>query len=241
MGKSIRQPQIRRQTILVVDHEEPLRTLWRTLLQGIGYLVYTADNDEEAISIFSQMSIQLVLINILIPDIDGYTLCTRLRQQSDVPIILLSALNQPEAIVRGFSVGADDYIIKPFQFYEIEARLQALLRRTTWLHKRLKLPLIAYRDIILNIETQEVYVRGGWVHLTPTEFQLLCYLTQMPDRPISKKELAQAIWGLSHNMNLVEVTIHRLREKLEEDPAKPTYLWTVYGTGYQFNLHRSQP
>lgn len=223
--------------ILVVDDEEPLRNLLRISLQKAGYSVYTAGNGKEAMEIFTQIPVDLVLLDILMPDMDGYTLCAELRKRSDVPIIMLSALNRPDDVVYGFSLGADDYIAKPFQFREVEVRIQAILRRIAWLKESPDFHVISFHEILLDSEAHEVRVRGDLVHLTPIEFQLLRYLMKMPDRPISKNELFQSVWGydLVGDTNLVEVAIRRLREKIEENPSEPMYLLTVRGTGYKFN------
>jgi DNA-binding response OmpR family regulator len=228
--------------VLVVDDEEPLRNLLRISLQKAGYSVYTAGNGKEAMEVFKQVPIDLVLLDILMPDMDGYGLCSELRQRSDVPIIMLSALNRPDDVVYGFSLGADDYIAKPFQFREVEVRIQAILRRVAWLKERPDFNIIAYNDIVLDNEAHEVRVRGELVHLTPIEFQLLRYLMKMPDKPVSKNELFQSVWGydLVGDTNLVEVAIRRLREKIEEKPSDPTYLLTVRGTGYKFNTQGTQ-
>jgi DNA-binding response OmpR family regulator len=223
--------------ILIVDDEEALRNLLRISLQKAGYTVSTAGNGKEAMDLFRQATVDLVLLDILMPDMDGYTLCAELRKRSDVPIIMLSALNRPDDVVYGFSLGADDYISKPFQFREVEVRIQAILRRIAWLRERPDFNIIAANDIVLDSETHEVRVRGELVHLTPIEFQLLRYLMKMPDRPVSKNELFQSVWGydLVGDTNLVEVAIRRLREKIEENPSEPRYLLTVRGTGYKFN------
>ena len=228
--------------ILVVDDEEPLRNLLRISLQKAGYTIYTAGNGKEAMELFRQAPIDLVLLDILMPDMDGYTLCAELRKRSDVPIIMLSALNRPDDVVYGFSLGADDYISKPFQFREVEVRIQAILRRISWLKDKPDFNIISFREIMLDNDAHEVRVRGELVHLTPIEFQLLHYLMKMPDKPISKNELFQSVWGydLVGDTNLVEVAIRRLREKIEENPSEPAYLLTVRGTGYKFSSQGAQ-
>jgi DNA-binding response OmpR family regulator len=228
--------------LLIVDDEEPLRNLLRISLQKAGYTVYTASNGKEAMELFDQAPIDLVLLDILMPDMDGYTLCAELRKRSDVPIIMLSALNRPDDVVYGFSLGADDYISKPFQFREVEVRIQAILRRVAWLKAQPDFNILAFNDILLDNEAHEVRVRGELVHLTPIEFQLLRYLMKMPDKPVSKNELFQSVWGydLVGDTNLVEVAIRRLREKIEDDPSAPLYLLTVRGTGYKFSTQGKQ-
>ena len=231
-------PKVQQQAaILVVDNEAAFRKLLSMALQRLGYLVYTATNGVEALKLFAQMPFDLVFIDIMMPEMDGYTLCAELRKRSIVPIILVSALNQTEAIARGFTLGADDFIAKPFYLSEVEVRLRALLRRTACLPERANAPLNVYGDIVLNNTTHEVYIRGDWVHLSPTEFLLLACLLQRSEHPLSKNELAQSIWGQTLNdaTSLVAVTIRRLREKIEPNPSKPVYLLTIRGFGYKFN------
>lgn len=223
--------------ILVVDDEAPLRNLLRVSLQKHGYIVHTAANGQEALQVFQEMPIDLVLMDILMPTMDGHTLCLELRKRSDVPIIMLSALNRSDDVVEGITLGADDYIAKPFQFREVSVRIEAILRRVAWLKERRQFNIISSNEILLDSDLHEVHVRGEPVHLTPTEFQLLRHLMNNPDRPVSKEALFREVWGYdtADDTNLVEVAIRRLREKIEEDPSKPTYLLTVRGVGYKFN------
>lgn len=229
-------------SILVVDNEASFRQLLSMILQRLGYLVNTATNGVEALKLFSQVPFDLVLNDILLPEMDGYALCVELRKRSIVPIMLVSALNQPEAIAHGFTLGADDYIAKPFHRCVVEARIQTLLRRTSYLPQRSKLPRMIYGDLVINRNSHEVYVRGEWVHLSPNEFQLLACLIQKPERSFSKKELVQLVWGQDPSCptNLVEVTIRRLREKIESNPSKPVYLLTVHGFGYKFTMQGAE-
>lgn len=227
--------------ILVVDDEAPLRNLLRISLQKNGYLVHTAANGREALDIFQEIPIDLVLMDILMPTMDGHTLCAELRKRSDVPIIMLSALNRSDDIVEGITLGADDYIAKPFQFREVAVRIEAILRRVAWLKERRDFNIIACNDILLDSDLHEVQVRGELVHLTPTEFSLLRHLMNKPDRPVSKEDLFMEVWGYTEadDTNLVEVAIRRLREKIEEEPSKPNYLLTVRGIGYKFNTQHN--
>ena len=223
--------------ILVAEDEEPLRELLKISLQKAGYKVITARNGREALQLFETHEIDLVLLDVMMPEIDGFTLCGELRQQSNVPIVMLSALNRPDDIVYGFSLGADDYICKPFTFREIEVRLQAILRRVAWSSERAETRVMAFNDVVLNDELHQVKVCEKTVHLTPTEYQLLRHLMSVPDRPVSKNTLFQTVWGydLAGGTNLGEVAVRRLREKIEADPSAPIYLVTVRGAGYKFN------
>ena len=228
--------------ILVVDDEEPLRNLLRVSLKKIGYDVSIASNGEEALEIFEKFKLEtnkinVVMLDVMMPVMDGFTACIELRKVSDVPIVMLTALNRPDDIVHGFSLGADDYITKPFSFREIGVRLQAILRRISWINERPEFRVLAYNGVVLNDEVHEVTVRGEPVHLTPIEYQLLRHLMNQPDRPVSKQELFKTVWGydLAGGTNLVEVAVRRLREKIEEDASNPVYLLTVRSAGYKFN------
>ncbi|HAJ38627.1 MAG TPA: hypothetical protein DCL15_23415, partial [Chloroflexi bacterium] len=163
-------------SILVVDDEEQLRNLLQISLQRRGYYVAVARNGREALEVLSTRKIDLVLLDIMMPELDGFATCIELRKRSDIPIVMLTALNRPDDIVQGFNLGADDYITKPFTFREVEVRLQAILRRVYWSQERAEPSVLMANEIILNDDTHEVSVRGEIVHLTPIEYQLLRYL-----------------------------------------------------------------
>jgi DNA-binding response OmpR family regulator len=224
-------------TILVVDDEEALCNLLQISLHRQGYQVNVAHNGREALEVVATAKTDLVLLDVMMPEMDGFTTCIELRKRTDVPIVLLTALNRPDDIVHGFNVGADDYITKPFTFREVEVRLQAILRRVNWNHERALKPVIEVRDIVVNDTVHEVSVRGKVVHLTPIEYQLLRTLMNASDRPVSKEDLFQSVWGynMAGGTNLVEVAMRRLREKVEADPSNPMYLLTVRGVGYKFS------
>lgn len=230
-------------SILVVDDEEPLRNLLQISLQRQNYHVSVARNGREALEVVASRKIDLVLLDIMMPEMDGFATCTELRKRSDIPIVMLTALNRPDDIVHGFNLGADDYITKPFTFREVEVRLQAILRRVNWSQERVEPSVLTANEIVLNDDTHEVVVRGENVHLTPIEYQLLRYLMTSPDRPISKDTLFQHVWGydMVGGTNLVEVAMRRLREKIEKDPSEPVYLLTVRGAGYKFNSEGLRP
>ena len=225
-------------TVLVVDDEDALCSLLQISLQRQGYRVLIAHNGREALEVAAAKKVDLVLLDVMMPEMDGFTTCIELRKRTDVPVVLLTALNRPDDIVHGFGVGADDYITKPFTFREVEVRLQAILRRMNWnLERVTQEQVIQVQDIILNDEVHEVTVRGEVVHLTPIEYQLLRTLMNSPDKPVSKEDLFQSVWGynIAGGTNLVEVAMRRLREKVEHDPSSPVYLLTVRGVGYKFS------
>ncbi len=230
-------------TVLVVDDEEPLRNLLQISLQRQGYQVLVARNGREALEVAGTKKIDLMLLDIMMPEMDGFATCMEMRKRSDLPIVMLTALNRPDDIVHGFNLGADDYITKPFTFREVEVRLQAILRRVYWSQERTEPSVLTANEVVLDDDSHQVLVRGETVHLTPIEYQLLRYMMTTPDRPISKDTLFQHVWGydMAGGTNLVEVAMRRLREKIEEDPSQPVYLLTVRGAGYKFNSEGNSP
>ncbi len=227
--------------ILVVDDEADLRRLLRVSLEWVGYKVIEASDGEEALAKFDKYSVDLVLLDVMMPKVDGLQVCTELRKRSNVPIIMLTALNDQDSVVRGLEMGVDDFIGKPFIFRELIARIRAILRRVDWLKNQSTSKIIAVGDVVLDNEAHQVTVRGEAVYLTPTEYRLLQYLMSHPNQPVSKSVLFQEVWGYEYtgSTNLVEVTMRRLREKIEEDPSKPSYLITVREVGYKFHSPNS--
>ncbi len=231
-------PQERKHArILVVDDEDALCHLLRISLEKIGHTVVTATNGREALERLAEDSIDLVLLDIIMPGMDGFEVCRVLREQSDVPIVMLTALNRSDDVVRGFGLGADDYITKPFSFREVQVRIEAILRRVYWQDRSVVPSRPETGDIVLNTDAHEAQVRGRTVQLTPIEYRLLRYMMGMPNRAVSKSELFRQVWGydMVGSTNLVEVAVRRLREKIEEDPSNPVYLVTVHGVGYKFH------
>ena len=228
-------------SVLVVDDEENLCRLMEVSLQRQGYNVVVAHNGREALALVAKHKVDLVLLDVMMPEMDGFATCTELRKLSDMPIVMLTALNRPDDIVTGFNLGADDYITKPFTFREVVVRLQAILRRVNWNQGHSMSKGLVIDDVTIDEEQHEVRVRGELVHLTPIEFQLLHFLMNSPDRTVSKDDLFRNVWGydMVGGTNLVEVAMRRLREKVEKDPSQPDYLVTVRGAGYKFSSQSS--
>ena len=223
--------------VLVVDDEKMIRSLLKMSLQRMGYEVTTADDGAEALDLFQAQSFDLVLLDILMPNVDGFTVCSEVRRISDVPIVMLTALNRPDDIVRGLELGADNYITKPFTFKEVEARIRAILRRTTNKIEAEPVQVLEHGDVRLDGGMRAATVGGNLVELTRTEYQLLHYLMSHVDLPVSKEDLLERVWGYEAadtNSNIVELAIRRLRKKLEEDASQPNRLITVRGVGYKF-------
>lgn len=223
--------------VLVVDDEKMIRSLLKMSLQRMGYEVTSAEDGEEALYLFPQEQFDLVLLDILMPGIDGFTVCSELRRISDVPIVMLTALNRPDDIVRGLELGADNYITKPFTFKEVEARIRAILRRASHRLEPDEAQILEHGDVRLDSGLRAATVAGSLVELTRTEYQLLHHLMSNVDRPVSKEDLLERVWGYESsdtNSNIVELAIRRLRKKVEEDPSQPDRLITVRGVGYKF-------
>lgn len=222
--------------VLIVDDEPVMLSLMARSLLRLGYAVTTASNGREALALLAGQRFDLVMLDVVMPEIDGFAVCAELRRNSDVPVIMLTALNRPEDIVRGLELGADNYITKPFHFSEVEARIRAILRRTAHLSEFNAFDVAEIGDLRLVNSCHQAYVAGRLVELTPTEFGLLRYLAGRRDRPVSKEELQHEVWGYSatDSPNLVELAIRRLRTKLEEDPSRPRRVVTVRGMGYRF-------
>jgi DNA-binding response OmpR family regulator len=222
--------------ILIAEDEAPLRSLVRMSLEAIGHHVTAVGDGEEALKAFAAEPFDLVILDIMMPRIDGFDVCRQIRMHSDVPIIMLTALGGTDDMVKGFELGADDYVAKPFSFKEVQARIYAILRRNLWIQER-KAPLrLQNGRVTLDVETQQVSVDGEPIHLTPIEFKLLFTLMANAGKAITKNDVFVEVWGYEFigGTNLVEVTIRRLREKIEPEPSQPVYILTVRGTGYKF-------
>lgn len=228
--------QSRRAHVLIAEDEEFLRNLLLVSLEREGFHVVAAEDGKEALQRFTSEEFDLILLDVLMPHLDGFEVCGEIRKRSDVPVVLLTSLNSPDDVVQGFEMGADDFISKPFTFREVNARIQAILRRIGWSRERPSFQIMQYGDVLLNDEEHTVVVRGEDVHLTPIEYQLLHYLMSNVNRPVTKDKLFQEVWGydFTGGTNLVEVAMRRLREKIEEQPSSPQYLLTVRGAGYKF-------
>jgi DNA-binding response OmpR family regulator len=197
----------------------------------------TATTDgAEALERFDSDGFDLVVLDVMMPRLDGFSVCREIRKRSNVPIIMLTALGSPDDVVRGFNLGADDYITKPFTFREVQARIHAILRRVRWAEEKHAPQIIAIGRIAVDMEAHEVLVATRRVQLTPIEFRLLYTLMTQAGKAISKEDLMREVWGYEFmgGTNLVEVTVRRLREKVEDDPSHPEHILTVRGVGYKF-------
>ena len=219
--------------ILSVEDDERIRTAVKLALEDEGWTVDEAESGEVAIDLFHRTLPDVVLIDIMLPGIDGFELCRTLRRHSDVPIVMVTARNDTHDVVAGLEAGADDYLTKPFAPKELSARIRALLRRIrpiNTLHAKLM-----FGDLEIVPDEGKVLRSGSELHLTKTEFRLLCELAQNPGRVFSRESLLDKVWGYDYfgDGRLVDVHIRRLRTKVEADPANPRHVITVRGLGYR--------
>ena len=221
--------------ILVVDDKSAVRTLVREYLSEQGFLIATAENGQMALYAARQEKPDLILLDIMMPEMDGIEFIRTYRKEADTPIILLTARLEESDKVVGLELGADDYITKPFGMRELVARIHTVLRRAAQIpHPS---PRLEIGEICLDRETHTVRVRGSEVHLTPSEFDLLAILMNAPGRVYSRLDLLEDLQGTSFEgvARTIDVHIRNLRSKVEANPANPRYIETVFGIGYRFN------
>ena len=222
--------------ILVVDDEALLVKGIRFNLQSEGYEVITGSDGLEALRLVQEKNPDLVILDVMMPNMDGMTACGKIREFSDVPIILLTAKTDDMDKLMGFDHGADDYITKPFNILELKARIRALLRRSGSTEKKVSGNLLSAGTISLDLDARNSYRSGEMVDLTAKEFDVIEFLMRNPNRVYSREALLDTIWAYEYRSDIrtVDVHIRRLREKLEENPAEPKYILTKWGVGYYF-------
>ena len=222
--------------ILVVDDEALLVKGIRFNLQGEGYEVITGSDGLEAVKLVQEQKPDLVVLDVMMPHMDGMTACSKIREFSDVPIILLTAKAEDMDKLMGFDHGADDYLTKPFNILELKARIRALLRRAGSSGSRTPENILTIGNITLDLDARNAYRGGNMVDLTAKEFDVVEFLMRNPNRVYSREALLDTIWAYEYRSDIrtVDVHIRRLREKLEENPAQPQYIMTKWGVGYYF-------
>jgi DNA-binding response OmpR family regulator len=223
--------------ILLVDDEESLQKLLSYPLRSDGYEVVAAADGQEALDRFDEGQFDLVVLDVMLPRVDGFDVCRKLRARSAVPIIMLTAKAEEFDKVLGLELGADDYITKPFSMREFRSRVKAVLRRAELVQRddNGDEPLVQ-GDLAIDFSKRQVEVRGEPVRLTYVEFEILSTLARAPGRVFSRTMLLERLWGDSsyRDPRTIDVHIRHLREKLERDAKSPEYLFTVRGVGYHF-------
>lgn len=223
--------------ICVVDDEDLLVKGIRFNLKNEGYEVVTGSNGLEAVDLARNEKPDLMVLDVMMPEMDGLTACTKIREFSQVPIILLTAKTDDMDKLMGFDVGADDYLTKPFNILELKARIRALLRRSGSAQEQAdSANRLTIGDISLDLDSRNAYAGGKLAELTAKEFDVIEFLMRNANRVYSREALLDTIWALEYRSDIrtVDVHIRRLREKLEKDPAKPQYILTKWGVGYYF-------
>jgi DNA-binding response OmpR family regulator len=226
------------ETILVVEDEGSIQEIVSLYLRRAGYLVTAVSDGEAAIQSLEKASPDLVVLDLMLPKVDGFEITRWLRSRGEVPIIMLTARREEADRIAGLEMGADDYLVKPFSPQELVSRVRAVLRRvhgsaasSSDAEKQL-----VFSDLTIDPQTRSVLVNGQPKDLTSKEFDLLCLLAGHPRQVFSRDQLLDRVWGVSEYIDPGTVTVHmrRIREKIEPDPANPRHLTTVWGVGYRF-------
>jgi DNA-binding response OmpR family regulator len=223
--------------LLLIDDSQDIQKLVGMFLERDGYEVVRATNGQEGLRQLAQTQPDLVLLDIMMPEVDGWETCRRMREISNIPIIMLTAKAQEMDVVRGLEMGADDYVTKPFDLSELRARIQSLLRRAKQIESEEKLsPVLNDGWLHIDLSKHTVMTNGKPVDLTPTEFRLLAALVQKAGCVIPHRKLLRQVWGPEYGdeVHYLKLYIRYLRQKLEKDPSNPEYLLTEWGVGYRF-------
>lgn len=224
---------LRKVSVLVVDDDTHILRMLQRMLELEGYQVLTASSGVAALDIFDEKTPELVLLDIMLPDIDGYTVCRNIHEFSQIPIIMITAKDSDEEKVQGLDAGADDYVTKPFSANELVARVRAVLRRTRLWDEHPE-PAFSFQDLVIDFVRHRVTAGSQEVNLTATEYRLLAYLVHNAGRVVTPDQIIQAVWGEEYigEAHLLQVNMARLRQKLKDDARNPKYILTKSGIGY---------
>lgn len=223
-------------SILVIEDEPSVGEVVSLYLRRAGYSVNVIPNGQTALEVMEKQSPRLVVLDIMLPGVDGWEILRWLRSRGDTPVILLTSRKEETDRIAGLEMGADDYVVKPFSPQELVSRVRAVLRRTEPGTTELAEKPLTFDDLLIDPQTHLVTVRGEEKSLTAKEFDLLVLLARHPRQVFSRNHLLESVWGESEYIDPGTVTVHirRLREKIEPDPSNPRYLHTVWGVGYKF-------
>ncbi|UCH59212.1 MAG: response regulator transcription factor [Anaerolineales bacterium] len=221
--------------LLFADDDADIQQIVEFTLRDENINLIFAENGSQALTLWRTRNVQILILDIMMPLIDGLDVCKRVRQLSDVPIIMMTAKDQEQDIINAFDAGADDYIVKPFIPKELISRIRMLLYRN--MRQRISPNRqLAFNSLVLDLEKRRVTSSEKCVQVTPLEYRLLKYLMQNAGVVISKENLLKNVWGYAESngdTNLIEATIRRLRKKVEPDPSQPRYIQTIWGAGYR--------
>lgn len=225
--------------ILICDDEQDIVNALKIYLSGGDYCLFEASNGREALEVVEKNDIHLILMDIMMPQLDGIAATAKLREKSNVPIILLTAKSESSDKVLGLNIGADDYITKPFSMRELMARVKANIRRTAMVSgTAAESGMSAGGALTINTDSFQVFKNGKPIELTQREYELLTFLASHPDKVFSRVDLMEQVWNYGYvgdDVRTVDVTVRRLREKIEDDPASPRYILTRRGVGYYYS------
>ena len=229
------------ETILIVEDDRKIAELERDYLESSGYRTVIVENGLEVIPALKRQPFDLVLLDVMFPGKSGYDICRRLREEWDIPVLMVTARTEGVDVIRGLGLGADDYITKPFDPAQLVARVKAHLKRYQRLTgkngENQKPERLEAGDVVLEPKTWKVWKKGVEIRLPNREFELLRFLAQNPGIVFSKEELFEQVWGYDYVSDAATVSVHinRLREKIEDDPRNPRSIETVWGAGYRLN------
>ncbi len=223
----------RKVSILVVDDDVRILRMMQRMLELEGYRVLTASNGEAALAVFDEEIPDLVLLDVMMPGMDGYTVCQYIREFCQIPIIMVTAKGNDEEKVQGLDAGADDYVVKPFSSRELVARVKAVLRRAKLWDERPE-PAFHFNGLVIDFARHRVTIGGQEVNLTATEYKLLSYLARTAGRVVTPGQILEKVWGKGYlgETHLLQTNMARLRQKLKDDPRNPRYIMTKPGIGY---------
>jgi len=220
---------------MVVDDDIRILRMMRRMLELEGYRVLTSADGETALGMLDNETPDLLLLDIMMPGLEGHTVCRRIREFSQLPIIMVTAKGNDEEKVKGLDAGADDYVTKPFSASELTARVRAVLRRASFSDEPAE-PTICCHDLVIDSLRQRVTLGGEDANLTATEYKVLSYLTRNADRVVTPNQILKSVWGEEYleETNLIQANIARLRKKLKDDARNPRFIFTRPGIGYMF-------
>lgn len=230
-------------SILIVEDEKSIRDVLKSYFLKEGWQVYTSSNGLDALKIEQKFKLDIVLLDLMIPQLSGEEVCKKIRRNSTVPIVIISSKSREKDMINGLNIGADDYIVKPFRIKEVLARVNALLRRIDMFHqKKKKVLYFDNKGFIIDLEKQELMVDHTKISLTSTEFKILGALVQKPGKVFSRQDLSYIVQGYRFigDGRTIDTHIKNLRKKIEKDPRNPKYIVTKIGSGYKFNSNMDQ-
>ncbi|GCD09258.1 DNA-binding response regulator [Clostridium tagluense] len=225
--------------ILIVEDEQDIRELLEIHLSKEGYKIFTAEDGMQALDIFQNKDIDIALLDVMIPKIDGFNVLKKIRETSEIPVIFITAREEESDKILGLGLGADDYVIKPFSPIEIIARVKAQLRRYYKYSNKAHKTVTIVGELMLDKESCSIYKNNIELALNPKEYRLLGFILENPGKVYTKKQLYEIVWENPYygDSNTIMVHISHIREKIEDDPKNPKYLKTIRGIGYKMEQH----